>query len=232
MRKSRVLSACLFLVLGCLADAGPVLQVSVNTAGMGLNGLNGSLDFMFNPSAGSQSATVQILNFSGAMYINGTQVEIGAPVAAGFRRLSPSTPRMLVTMTSRRHISETRSASGLLSVVRPLIIRVAVPPEPTYSACSCTLTRQERFQPRHRCGTGIAAMVTVNRDGTLAMKAVSSNLPSSSPSPADPTDQAVCGLNRAEPVQCKLSERLGALRRKRPGSSRACNGRRRDPPLR
>ncbi len=77
MRISQLLAGCLFLSLAGTASASPLVLVTVNTGAMGLNNDNGSLDFMFNGSAGSQAATVQILNFSGATYIAASQVDTG-----------------------------------------------------------------------------------------------------------------------------------------------------------
>jgi hypothetical protein len=79
MRTTHLLSSTLFLILAGVASAGPVYQVTLDTAAMGLSGDDGSLDFVFDASPGStQSATVQIVNFTGASYIAGSQVDTGS----------------------------------------------------------------------------------------------------------------------------------------------------------
>src|SRR5271165_323784 len=68
-----------FALLLCAATTvhgAEILNVVVNTST--ISGSMGSIDFQFNPGAfTTQAATVQILSFTGATYIAGTQSDIG-----------------------------------------------------------------------------------------------------------------------------------------------------------
>jgi hypothetical protein len=77
MRKT-LLTGSLFLILAGAASAGPLVLVTVNTGAMGLNGDSGSIDFMLSQPSGAQASTVQILNFTGATYINSSQSDTGS----------------------------------------------------------------------------------------------------------------------------------------------------------
>jgi len=58
------------------AAHGALVNLTVNTST--INGTTGSIDFQFNPGPlTTQAATVQILNFTGATYVSGTQLDIG-----------------------------------------------------------------------------------------------------------------------------------------------------------
>jgi hypothetical protein len=77
MRKTHLLAFAIALCGAQVAFAGPIL-IDVNTSS--LAGTSGSIDFQFNPGAGTtQSATVSIVNFMGTgNYIGGSQQDVGA----------------------------------------------------------------------------------------------------------------------------------------------------------
>jgi hypothetical protein len=66
MRKAHILTLALFLSAGCALKADQLLTVTLNTGPLYNN--FGSLDFAFDAGAlSSQPATVQVLNFTGAV---------------------------------------------------------------------------------------------------------------------------------------------------------------------
>jgi len=74
MKKQYLLS--LLLCAAGAAHGAELIDLVVNTSA--INGTTGSIDFQFNPGAFmTQAATVQILDFTGATYIAGTQSDIG-----------------------------------------------------------------------------------------------------------------------------------------------------------
>jgi PEP-CTERM motif len=75
--KKQLAFAFLLSAAAVIANGAEFVTVTVDTHT--LNATTGSIDFQFNPSpSGSQAATVQIGNFSGATYLNGTQFDQGA----------------------------------------------------------------------------------------------------------------------------------------------------------
>jgi hypothetical protein len=66
----------LLLCAASAANGAQLINLTVDTST--INGTTGSIDFQFNPGPfTTQAATAQILNFTGATYVNGTRADFG-----------------------------------------------------------------------------------------------------------------------------------------------------------
>lgn len=175
MRKTHLLTGSLFLILAGAASAGPVEIITVNTGAMGLNGVNGSIDFTFDQAPGADAATIQILNFTGASYINGSRVDTGSVTGGPV----PST----ITINAGNPDSDDFEA---VTFGNTLTFNVAFS-GPAVDSPSGSATGTDEFSffiYKDEAGTmtanttdvnGTAGTVTVNEDGTLTPDSVSAN---------------------------------------------------------
>ena len=194
MRTTHLLSSTLFLILAGVASAGPIYQVTLDTAAMGLSGDNGSLDFVFDASPGStQSAVVQILNFTGATYIAGSQVDTGS--ASGGPLPAP------ITIVAGNPDSDDFEAVTFGSTLSfDVAFSGPAVDSPNGTATGTDVFSLEVFSDEPgsipanttNLSTGTAGTITVNEDGTLTPLDVSSNF-SAQTIPEPSTVGMVCG---------------------------------------
>ncbi len=185
MRKLQILALTLSLTSALTLRADQLLNVNLNTSS--LNGTTGSLDFAFDAGAlSSQAATVTVFNFSGATFA-GTQIRTGAatggPISAPVNISNNSAFQSnddFETVTFGRAMSFTLNFSG---------------PAVNSPNGSATSTSQFGFYVYSDANgtvpvltsdpSGLAALVTVNLNGTVSSSAVSPNVALSSvPEPA------------------------------------------------
>ena len=171
MRRSQLLAISLLLA-GSAAYADVVVQVDANTSS--IDGTMGSVDFQFNPGALSfQQATVTISNFTTDGSFDGTQQDFG-DVTGG-----PITSPITITNTDADNEDfETFTFGRTLQF--DLTFSGPAVTAPNGSSLSTSVFTFSMFSDP--AGTipaltsnpnGVAAMVTVNLDGTITAQAVS-----------------------------------------------------------
>jgi len=195
----------LLLCAATTAHGAEILNVVVNTST--ISGSMGSIDFQFNPGAfTTQAATVQILSFTGATYIAGTQSDIGG-VSGG------PLPSILTIANSGldnedfEDIKFGTSLSFTLSFSGPAVTS----PNGSLSSSTFTLSLFKDAAGTMPVLTGdpngILGTVQLNRDnGALNSQAVSSNAQFITPTP-EPGSFLLLGaaLLVLSAIKCKLA---------------------------
>lgn len=185
MRKLQILALTVCLTSALSLRADQLLNVTLDTSS--INGRTGSVDFAFDAGAlSSQAASVSIFNFAGATF-GGTQVRTGAatggPVSAP---ISISNNSAFQSNDDFETVTFSRSLSFTLDFSGPAVN------SPNGSATS---TSQFAFYTYSDANgtvpvltndpSGLAGLVTINRNGTLSSASVSANLAFSNvPEPA------------------------------------------------
>jgi len=169
--KTYILALSFFIGTANAALASQILEVSVDTST--ISGTTGSIDFQFNPGGlDYQAATVQIANFAGGTY-GGTQQDFGG--ASG----GPYPSSISITNSAADNEDFETFTFGSKLFFSLLFSGPAVDsPDGVSSANSVfafsMFSDTSGFTPVLTSDpNGIAALVTVNLDGTLAKNAVS-----------------------------------------------------------
>ena len=183
MRKAHLLLT-LFFVAGCALKADQFLTVSLNTAP--LNGTAGSLDFAFSSGAlSSQSATVQILNFTGAVFggVRQTTGDVtGGPL--GFAPITLNNSTAYQSNDDFESVTFGRSLSFTLDFGGPAVNSPSGGNTSTSQFAFYTYGDANGSVPVLTGDpSGLSGLITINLNGSPSTSAVSPNLTFSAPVP-------------------------------------------------